>query len=440
MQGLYSYESNTRINFKNKNLIVGTNDSGKSSIFKAINFLLKSLTEYGCGNEKPWRSQLTHTMKISITLDQLETRYLLELLSVNEIVRGGNKFRLTTFDTNTRLNEYFRNIVLTIIWKNTPFQDRVTDLEYYLDIPDVKLQIRSSGFRGNTIMLPNGANLSDFGYSQFEQSFGELLEDTIQLSLADFLEKIPSLDTRQAIVIKPYPTPTKFTNPDSVGIDSTTTTRIDFVFGTAGIQPDVNNDYNFFQMFGNFLEKKIALISDNRNFQNLAQLDKAPFYNDGSNLQSFLFWLRNGDNQGDKKRYDLIKKEFEQVFKNQNLTFDLKIVPTEITISESVPEERRVLPEKATIVFYDKQNDLHSNDFFSIGAGIRESLFLLSKCFGHTGGVILMDEPALNLHPLQIQQLMRRIFFLYRLNCEFKSNNDNYSLTSFSLNGYAFFC
>ena len=408
MQGLYSYESHTRIDFKNKNLIVGTNDSGKSSIFKAINFFLKSLTVYGCGNEIPWKSQLTHTMKIGFTLDQLETRYLLELLSVIQTER--NTHRLTTYDSNAHLNEHFRNIILTIVWKNTPFQERVIDLEYYLDIPDLKLQIRSPSFGTTAIMVQNTANLSNFIYSNIKQSFGELLEDTNPFSLESFLEKIPVEQKKEAILIIPYPTPTKFSDRNGAGIDSSTTVRINFVFESAGIHPDVNIDYGFFQMLGNFLRKRIALISDNRNFQNFSTLEPNPFYNDGSNLQSFLFWLRNGDNQIDKKRYELIKQEFDKVFKNQNLTFDLKIVPTEITNVEPGSEERKSLPEKATIIFYDKLHDLHSNDFFSVGAGVRESLFLLAKYFGHEGGIILMDEPALNLHPLQIQQLMRRIF------------------------------
>ena len=47
IKGLYSYGSeNSRIDFGEKTLIVGPNNSGKSSILKALDFFLRSLTEY----------------------------------------------------------------------------------------------------------------------------------------------------------------------------------------------------------------------------------------------------------------------------------------------------------------------------------------------------------------------------------------------------------
>ena len=48
-------------------------------------------------------------------------------------------------------------------------------------------------------------------------------------------------------------------------------------------------------------------------------------------------------------------------------------------------------------------------DFTRIGAGIKETLFLLAKCFERRDRVILMDEPATNLHPTQIRRLMDEI-------------------------------
>ena len=46
IDGLYSYGSEkNRINFGKRTVVVGANDSGKSSIFKALKFFLKCLTE-----------------------------------------------------------------------------------------------------------------------------------------------------------------------------------------------------------------------------------------------------------------------------------------------------------------------------------------------------------------------------------------------------------
>ena len=43
-----------RVDFGKKTLIVGPNNSGKSSIFKAFDFFLRNLTEYTDKESGPW--------------------------------------------------------------------------------------------------------------------------------------------------------------------------------------------------------------------------------------------------------------------------------------------------------------------------------------------------------------------------------------------------
>ena len=83
INGLYSYggEKN-RIDFGEKTLIVGPNNSGKSSIFKALDFFLRSLTEYAARESKPWHGQDAHGMTVGFALNDSERRYVAELLAI----------------------------------------------------------------------------------------------------------------------------------------------------------------------------------------------------------------------------------------------------------------------------------------------------------------------------------------------------------------------
>ncbi|EIJ65598.1 hypothetical protein BD31_I1567 [Candidatus Nitrosopumilus salaria BD31] len=421
LRGLYSYESTTELKFDDTNLIVGTNNSGKSSIFKAIDFFLTSLTEYGCGGMMPWKSQLYHNMTINFSLSLLEVRYLLQILSVIPNDNSNRTFRLTTHNMNAHYENLVDDISLKITWKNTPFQDRILDLEYVLIIPKLSIKITSIGYNQET-WISSLQNEKMKGFSD-RGTFGQMVEKVRPFSLDDFQNQIIQMKETDGLRVYPYPVPNKFAenSKEAREIDSTTHMRIDMVFSMAGIRPSDTSEYSFFLMLGSMLKTKIALLSDSRNFQDTNDLIKHNFYDDGSNLQNFLFYLRNGDNQEDKKRYDLIKNEFERVFSSQNLTFDLEIISKELKSDDGFERSTgKTIPDKVTVTFSDTMFGRESLKFLAVGSGIRETLFILSKCIGHTDGIVLMDEPALNLHPLQIQTLMRRIIAI-----QSDQSNDN---------------
>ena len=76
IKGLYSYgDEKNRMDFGEKTLIVGPNNSGKSSIFKALDFFLRSLTEYAARESKPWHGQDAHEMTVEFVLNESERLY-----------------------------------------------------------------------------------------------------------------------------------------------------------------------------------------------------------------------------------------------------------------------------------------------------------------------------------------------------------------------------
>ena len=139
---------------------------------------------------------------------------------------------------------------------------------------------------------------------------------------------------------------------------------------------------------------------------------KRPSLNhDGSNLQSYLFWLQNGD-RDEQDTFSAIRGMFEDVMEQQSLSFVVSAAEKDETPFPGRPygPEGKIYPDK-TIVRFVKSvgQERRLLDFMSVGAGVRETLFLLAACFGKQDGVILLDEPAANLHPTQIRRLMDKI-------------------------------
>ncbi len=103
ISGLYSYSSEkNKINFGEKTVIIGTNNAGKSSIFKALKLFLKTLTEFDNLNRKPWDKHGVHEMTVGLTLDCEERRYAAEVLLVLYRRESGS-FSLAPEDAAKRL-------------------------------------------------------------------------------------------------------------------------------------------------------------------------------------------------------------------------------------------------------------------------------------------------------------------------------------------------
>ena len=74
------------------------------------------------------------------------------------------------------------------------------------------------------------------------------------------------------------------------------------------------------------------------------------------------------------------------------------------------PTGGQVYPGKAVTSFPDTSGQQQGFiNFAHVGAGIKETLFLLSSCFDRRDKMICMDEPATNLHPTLIKRLMHEI-------------------------------
>ena len=139
--------------------------------------------------------------------------------------------------------------------------------------------------------------------------------------------------------------------------------------------------------------------------------ENSPFKDDGSNLQSFLFWLQHGDKNG-QASFSAIQCAFNNIAGNHNLSFNVSVTDGKKQSDQHVltSSEAKICSHRVTVLFAETLGQKQKyTDFTRIGAGIKETLFLLAKCFERRDRVILMDEPATNLHPTQIRRLMDEI-------------------------------
>ncbi len=108
----------------------------------------------------------------------------------------------------------------------------------------------------------------------------------------------------------------------------------------------------------------------------------------GKELARFLFCKKNGGSQ-DREQYAAIDQMFSQMTGRR---FNVVQHPAENNGSQQEPQPDMSLE----LVTINSWGDISLE--FS-GAGIAEALFLSTVLAGSSGQVVLLDEPALNLHP-----------------------------------------
>ena len=422
INGLYSYGSKkNRIDFGQRTVVVGANDTGKSSIFKALKFFLKCLTEHGySGSNPPWDRQGVHEMTVGLSLNDEEKRYTAEILSVID-ADDGHKVSLGRDAVVEWLAPRLERVELTARWRyDLPrAHDR---MEYSLRLEELGAAVCSSWDGQDPHMfesprfpaerVPNAAPFHDVVSSMLD---GGSAAECLGWRLGEGA-RIPNLPEMRRLEETEPPAHHR--------------SRLELVDRMSGGGPK-HNSYSFFVTFGRMLERGFAFVSERRRFQGSNDLERLPLMNDGSNLQSCLFWLQNGD-RDEQDAFSAIRDMFEGVMERQKLSFVVSVKEEKVSrtkrrrgtaTARRNPAKTRGVPNASTAHSMEKPvsdravvqfvrkigREQRLLDFASVGIGIMETLFLLAACFVRRDKVILLDEPAANLHSTHIRRLMDRI-------------------------------
>ena len=405
INGLYSYggEKN-RIDFGDKTLIVGPNNSGKSSIFRALDFFLRSMTEYTDRDSGPWHGQDTHEMTVLFALNESERWYAAEVLLIRT-TKGTQPFTLAQRNTVEWLACRLKNITLTIRWIENQFRRTSYRPQYVLHLDELGITINSDEYN-DSVRAAKDSTVPPLPLIE-DQSFGNVMEE---FPLQDSPKnKLASLLGQRSLAVTKVPVMGHLTRED-LTLDEKN--RLHSLRDMSENRiPYHDEACPFFVALGHMLQPQFVFISEQRRFSNSNDLEKTPLKEDGSNIHSFLFWLKNG-NRHEQKAYATIQDKFKKIHGRNGASFSVSVTGEQSPqVQQNLkPTGDQVYPDQAVTSFPNTSGQEHGFvDFAYVGAGIKETLFLLSSCFDRQDKVILMDEPAANLHPTLVKRLMREI-------------------------------
>jgi predicted ATP-dependent endonuclease of OLD family len=134
-----------------------------------------------------------------------------------------------------------------------------------------------------------------------------------------------------------------------------------------------------------------------------------------------------------RNRYSRIQRKFKEIFDPENLSFDVVNKYGEDNPANQMKNKKE--PQSVTICITDKKSRQFLLD--AVDAGISQAIYLLTLSFGLAERVILLDEPALNLHPRLLKSLMHEIIGHNENMCDYRNQfiiiTHSHELTHFLL-------
>lgn len=464
LKNFLSFEEEQQVNFTTLDTIVGPNDAGKTNLFRAIVFVgdifrdirLESRPYYHNGNVEN-----LFEVSVKVQFDEEESEALSNFLICSNLME--NVLLSGQVDANAMKNLQ-KEIVLNYckdlfkpLFENTWLEVRAQGQEAYPVI--INLRIGENGkelFINSMSIISKDLSFRSYSPSSFVQLILDELRHKYPELVGDYLTgKINTLstfdytppdvfnlifskldaDASNGIIINGF-TFTEFErrigNRPELRKLRAFLTRRGFKGSGVNLFDVITTIYNSSvirtsdirskpQVFLNSLED-IESLTDNFSFSNLT----------GEELPAILFTLKNCDNPNHRRVYSEIGRVFKDV---TGLEFDVGIRTrrfsagsqeelVQIGLDELVRRQviRPDAHEHIRIlgVRTKKKENVYNELFIRIvkgdltfpleftAAGIFESLVLITALIGQRHKVILLDEPALNLHPI----LQRRILEL----------------------------
>lgn len=384
VSGLYSFKKETTINFKNNNLIVGPNNSGKTNIFRIFRFLISVLTNERLSNIRYNKQERFPILKFDIHLSEDEIEDVSHFVMIS-LVNGA------TFKNET-LHEFFihfkklQDFTLELKFADTGSEDIMVN-ELLLSEKTLGLQIRKGP---NVQVITNdSAKHQPVGFDEaiasLNKTKGVTQHNVRPEHLIEFFNEIGNPIILNDIV-EPQPPADKlrFTN-----------TKEKFEYAS-------NENVSFFKLLGRIMRSKISYLSEQRRIREPdVMMDTTKLDEDGENLASYLFSLKLNASKAIRKQYSEIDTQFSKILKDE-VNFNIIYEEKRILAAENM-QGKHLIPK----IIFERNGIQFSQD--EVGAGIKEILLLLTKSKLEKESLIFMDEPALHIHPIQLKMTLREI-------------------------------
>lgn len=419
ISNLYSYdridtlpdEKNESISFSNINVIVGPNDSGKSNIFRAIKLLIDNLkSSSAIANSDVFSNEAAPTLEAEFMLSDREAEILLDFFGVYTIPHPVYQTIVYRFKNRKTLLNSIKQLSIKIRWQPTNYDSLYPNLTFYFKEIDVKIHTN------NPAVQAIASKESPFKNLYPTEKFSEFLDNLVSSDESERQSAVSMWDA------KDYAFPIDPINLNNVGNPAKDRAHIESLFSFAGLT-DRNASFSFpyllgailsrtflFSAGGTIFYRKKSLIEQAQNVERTLEQEMrdyvrnpAPLDPDGWNLAEYLFNLKNSADSQERKRFRFIQETFTKLF--PRLSFDA-IYQTPKMVYQPLNVDRDF--RYPSIILCDSRNSKQFS-LDKVGAGISESLFLLTASLGVSDSVVLLDEPAVNLHPAQMKTLLQML-------------------------------
>lgn len=401
--GLFSYKQHTKIEFdENTTVIVGPNDSGKSNIFRIISKFVKALAsprfDPPLKEYEIFQGVTNPFIEIKLHLTSEETNAVIDYLSFYQIYEGGNRaVRSFEFHNRDFLSNTLNEISIKLSWNNyrTRYDGSLNAKNIEISFTKIDLKLHSSYLRGSlSLMNEHDIKDSPIIFRKFLDSLSDKIENQDSIKSKGNTSN-PIGDSWQDLRFDAF--------------DETCKKRLSDFLSYTGQGLGHGQDLTLLQVIGILLDRSFHYASGKRNYLG-GQLDYVEYLtNDGSNLAQFLYSLKMSSDTKRRKRFDLIRDAFKAITQYRKLSFDVVTEFKEDEKQSNTYGEKKRQPTSSQIVIIDTLNE-YQVPLDHSGTGLGEIIYLVTLAYGLEESIVILDEPATNLHPPQMKALMQKLF------------------------------
>jgi predicted ATPase len=392
---LFSFDNLTETNSlklaSNNAVIIGPNNSGKSNIFRLIELLITEIESAGSTlsyshffdvNRQP-------SLKLDCTFSEDEVIVLIDFL--NYFISNQLHKLPITDQSNVKL--YLDEVSFHTNWEQFSYQNAETyPATFYMMFSKLDLTFRRD-YTGGWDFIVEGKP-----YQISDQLFECLNDIKSPVAFREMvrlkcIKQFKPVDLSQSLGLKQV-----FPNHELPPIRNI----------LRYYQDDIKSpNFHLYNFISRMFKYSIFFVSGTRV---ITQSEKIGYpytlKSDGSNITQYLYTLYVSRDRTDREKFRTIQQRFETIFDNR-LNFEIVInYELDNENARSSPDKR--LAESISIIINDKNNNKQFG-MNQVGTGVTEVLFLITMCFGMENTIILIDEPATNLHPSLMKKITTEI-------------------------------
>lgn len=459
LQNFLSFGENAQVLiFSKHNVIVGPNDSGKTNVFRAIELVGELLrTQMVAPNQYYHNRDYEHPFEIEIevSFDKEELDALTNFLVCSCMID-------TISPKQDENQEAAHNLIKNVISEhgNLYFSEFLTNISIIVRSesrtiypPEIMFRFSKNNkeliyfsYRLGKKVVRTGSytshNVPRLILNEMKKKYPELLQDYLQKKTT----QLPDLDKLRTVPVSLYDLIYEIIPEDgSASIDFRSFRLDEFESRQQQTVPDLIQLRKFVSKIGHdgragmglvdmislIYNSSIVKTSDIRSRPSTSLNLVGEKKNDGKlvnltgeDLPTILFSLRNSEEPSDKKRYSEILSEFKEI--SNGIEFDIGIREKSTTVKKDevviLSQQERVLDESKILGIRPRSEQIVEQELVIqilkdgvpipiefTAAGRFETLVLLTALIGHKNKIILLDEPALNLHPILQKRILRII-------------------------------